>query len=644
MEEIARGGMGVVYKARHVTLNRLIALKTIRAEGITSPAFMRRFRTETEAVASLDHPNIVPIYDVNAQEGQPYFTMKLIDGCGLDRLITPDGFRPCGQQDAGTSLSRRTQIVLAEMMCKVARAVHHAHERGIIHRDLKPSNILVNARNEPFLTDFGIAKVIDQLESLTLSGSIIGTPSYMAPEQAAGDTKHLTPAADVFSLGAILYQMLTGRPPFRGNTPVETLRQITELEPKHPTTLNGQADRELATIALKCLEKKPSLRYPSAEALANDLQRWLKQEPILARRSGPALRLRRWAQRKPATACLALVLTVMAAGAPLLFNLAQKATLESWRSAKRAEINALWGEQNEFVSIDSVTRSKLWGTASPPKIGGVSPEQYIIGVYAHEPPLETADQFVPLLVYLEDSISAALRKTVRLDLRIYKSNGSARQALVAGQVDVMRVASGPYVRARLQNAGVTPLVQQMPDKYNGVVFVHTNSAIYSMADLKRKSKAVSFAFGDPYSTMSGFYGKAFLVQNGICAADLRTNFHHINHPAALSNVWNGRFDAGLAKQSLFNKFTNEIGAALRVIGTFQAASFPWAARSNAPPAFIDAFKKSLVDLNSTSHRDILQKLPDGATNFIPTTDAEFDPVRAEATRAEQFDPSAKETP
>lgn len=287
IEEIGRGGMGIVYKARQITLNRIVALKRIRAGQLASPEEVARFRREAQAAAGLDHPHIVPILEVGEHQGQHFFTMKLIEGGNLGGHL--DKFA-----DAKAS---------ADLMIKIARAVHHAHQRGILHRDLKPSNILIDADGNPHVSDFGLAQPIEKEAKLTQSGAIVGTAEYMAPEQARGE-KGLTTAADVYGLGAILYVLLTGRPPFQGDYNWETLKKVVEEEPVSPRSFNRKVDRDLETICLKCLHKTPTRRYASAEELAQDLARCQRGESPLARPATRRERLGKWVRKHPARTAL----------------------------------------------------------------------------------------------------------------------------------------------------------------------------------------------------------------------------------------------------------------------------------------------------------------------------------------------------
>lgn len=280
LAELGRGGMGVVFKAVQVGLNRPAALKMILTGPWASPTEVQRFRLEAEAVALLDHPNIVPVYEVGEHEGRCYFSMKLVEGGSLAERLP----RLAGQPRAAVRL-----------LAAVARAVQYAHQRGVIHRDLKPANVLLDADDHPYVTDFGLAKRTGGSD-LTRTGAVVGTPCYMAPEQAAG-RKDLTTGVDVYALGAILYEALTGRPPFRGETPLDTLMQVLEREPERPRSVRAAADVGLEVVCLKCLAKDPARRYASAADLAADLEHWLNGEPLSVRPPGLAALLRAWARQ-----------------------------------------------------------------------------------------------------------------------------------------------------------------------------------------------------------------------------------------------------------------------------------------------------------------------------------------------------------
>src|SRR5438876_1891915 len=298
LEEIGCGGQGVVYRAHQKSLNRTVALKVIGLGRWATTAHIKRFRLEAEAAARLNHPCIVPIYEVGERDGVCYFSMGLVEGGQLDAIL------------------KREPVPIwraVELIDKLARTIHYAHEHNILHRDIKPGNILVDKNGEPHLTDFGLARLVEAESTITGTKEVLGTPSYMAPEQAAGETTKLSKVTDVYGLGAVLYQLLTDHPPFAGGTTYETIRLLRDTEPRPPRLLNPKVDRDLSTICLKCLEKDPQRRYSSALALAEDSERWLKHEPIQARRTGVLTRARKWVRRKPTSALLAACLVVIAA-------------------------------------------------------------------------------------------------------------------------------------------------------------------------------------------------------------------------------------------------------------------------------------------------------------------------------------------
>jgi serine/threonine protein kinase/tetratricopeptide (TPR) repeat protein len=300
LEEIGRGSQGTVYRARQKSLNRTVALKVIRLSQWTTTAHLKRFRLEAEATASLDNPNIVPVYEVGERGSSCYFSMKLIEGGPLDQVFKREP-RSFGIRRA------------AELIAKLARAVHYAHQRGILHRDIKPGNILIDAKGEPLVSDFGLARLLEEESTVTRTLDTLGTPSYMAPEQALSNSSELTSATDVYGLGAVLYHLLTGHPPFAGSTTYETIRLLLETEPRDPRLWNPKTDRDVATICLKCLEKNSQHRYPSALALAEDLECWLKHQPIRARRTGVSDRGKKWVRRNPTMSLLILSLAALAA-------------------------------------------------------------------------------------------------------------------------------------------------------------------------------------------------------------------------------------------------------------------------------------------------------------------------------------------
>jgi serine/threonine protein kinase len=327
LEEIDRGGMGVVYRARQTSLDRLVAIKVILQGEFATEAAVRRFRREAEAAAQLDHPNIVPIYEVGEHESTQYFSMKLVEGSSLRELATTFTQQP-----------RAT----AELMAKIARAVDHAHRCGVVHRDLKPANILIGAAGEPHVTDFGLARRFTDPALLAMSTSIAGTPSYMAPEQAAG-APVVTTAVDVYALGAILYELLAGQPPFSGDSILETLRHVIDDEPPRPSQVRRGVERDLEAIALRCMEKRPEMRYRTAGDVADDLARFLRGEPIHARPITWRYRSEKWMLRHRTAMAVSLAAIVLLTGA-----------VAGWSSLERRAAHARQGDRIRAVLEESI--------------------------------------------------------------------------------------------------------------------------------------------------------------------------------------------------------------------------------------------------------------------------------------------------
>ena len=629
VEEIARGGMGVVYKARQVSLNRIVALKMILAGDFSSAAMIERFQTEAEAAARLEHPGIVPIHEIGAHEGQHYFSMRFVEGGTLTKAMAREKFTP-----------RRA----VELMAKVARAVHHAHQRRILHRDLKPGNILLDPAGEPLVADFGLAKILERDSTLTQSAVAIGTPSYMAPEQAAGHTKQLSTAADVYSLGAIFYELLTGRAPFRGPTPAETMRQVMEVEPQRPRLLNSGVDRDLETICLKCLEKNPQRRYGSAEALAEDLERWLRCEPVLARPTSRWETARKWVRRQPVIATLAasvalLLLTVAIGSALFAWNLSEKeaklaAALEGREALLafgQADLNRaldeMWGHPDiASITITSEKRSFLMGDKPrhPAAYPGVA-IPLTFGVYTFQKPSVMAKKFAPLLAALEESTALRLRRPVRMDCVIYRSYTKGHEALLSGAVDFMRVGPASYLLMKQKRPGISLLVAE-ENVIDCEIFTRADSGIETLNQLRGKR----FAFGDPESTFGTYLAQVALLRAGIRAVDLNvTSQHFPSHDEVGKAGKSGGYAAGSAhvvvidpsfKVRVLHKFTNVL-------------RMPFIVRDGLAPAVAQALKDGLLAQRSPS---VLTNLVPKLTGFREVSDQDYDPLREDLKLASQF--------
>jgi len=349
LEEIGRGGMGVVYRARQRSLDRIVALKTILAGRFARASDVERFKAEAQAAATLRHPNIVAIHEVGKCDGQHYFTMDYVPGRSLAELV----------RESPLSANRAARYV-----CAIAEAIEEAHRHGTLHRDLKPSNVLIDEHDEPRITDFGLAKRLNDESDLTISGRAIGSPSFMPPEQAAGDRRAIGPHSDVYALGALLYHLLTGRAPFAAETIEATLAQLLQNDPVSPRMLNPTVPRDLETICLKCLEKEPPRRYQAARQLAEELRRFLEGEPILARPVSAAERIWRWSNRRPAVAGLALALAIsLLAGFVAVLWQWQRAERHARAETQQRHRAEALVEHFELEHVDNLLRANDAGAA-----------------------------------------------------------------------------------------------------------------------------------------------------------------------------------------------------------------------------------------------------------------------------------------
>jgi len=515
IEEIARGGMGIVFKARQVSLNRVVALKVMLAGQFALPSFVRRFRAEAEAAARLEHPNIVPIYEIGENDDQQYFSMRYVEGGSLARRMAGGEFRVRSGVDSSRSEIHAQQITISRLIIAVARAVSHAHFHDVLHRDIKPSNILVDLDGTPLLTDFGIAKLAECGERFTASGSILGTLCYMAPEQARG--RKVTPAADICSLGAVLYELLAGKPPFEAATPIETLKQVLEQEPRHPRDTNPLLDEDLCAITMKCLEKAPASRYDSAAALADELGRWTRREPIRARRPTVVLRTQRWIQRNRAvTVLLCGLLAGFVATLCLSYGLyneawAAKSANDTLRRVIDTYIHQIGEPTRHVVDISSEQLKLLVGQEAN---SAVKARRISAGVFVGANQMETILGYGSMFAGLEDKISTR-EKPVRIDMRLYLSEKRALEDLTSGRVTFARISTEQYVKA-LGKRNVPLLASEISTNYPAVIFTRSDSGITNLAGLNGRS----LALWDEESTVS-ILAKSILKQNGLCRKHLK---------------------------------------------------------------------------------------------------------------------------
>lgn len=666
-EPLGRGGMGVVYEATQLSLHRSVALKMIVDAEAASPTSRRRFTLEAEAAAKLDHPNIVPIYEVGEQDGQPFLSMKLIAGGNLRKKIA-NGDLCLTSRGGNTSKAdiRERSVAIARFMSTISRAVHHAHQQGVLHRDLKPANILVDREGQPHLTDFGLAKLMDLAGDdgaagpLTVSGTALGTPAYMAPEQAAG--RHVSAASDIYSLGAILYEMLAGEPPFKAATLLETLRLVEEQEPAHPSVKNPRIDKDLDTICLKCLEKNPDARYPTAEALAEDLARWLRQEPIHARRASVGLRVRRWVARNRLGTALIVSLCVGLALAIILLQLAlagqreREERLANVRMRFSRSVEEMWSDtERQSVLISSTDLADLANLSS--RVADALTMRLTFGLSINQEPLGQAEQYAPFLRSLELQMEKVLQRPLMIDLRLYKAESNAIRDAGRGQLDFQRMGALQYVLSRQTVPGLQPIVRERSIK-EAVIFARTDSGVSNLAQVAGKR----IAFGQTNSATS-FWAKFHFVRAGIRATNFQACSHAQkglrksgdpalpedrdaeteSHKQALQNVLLNYADIGQAPRRHFQLARYKRGG-LVPLHIYRVTSDVYVARPGIDPDVLNALRASLVSLTNTESKNFLAKLSQNVLieGFDAVSDSDFDDIRsAQQNEVAEFDRGAR---
>jgi len=637
--------MGVVYKARQVSLNRLVALKTLAGGLEAAPNLLERLRIEAEAAASLDHPNIVTIHEVAEQDGQPFFTMQLVEGRDLNHYISREGSKlPMTDSASG---GRRTgpQAGAARLLAKVARAVDYAHQHGVLHRDLKPSNILLDPAGEPHLTDFGLAKIVGRAQEFcTGSGSICGTLGFMAPEQARGSTKAVGTPADIHGLGAILYALLTGRPPFRGEAPAETLRQTVEEQARPPSTFTQGIDRDLETICLKCLEKEPERRYRSALSLAEDLERWLRREAIEARPVRFAGRLWRWCRREPMIAGMAaggfLLMSVIALLASILLVQSREQVQKS-REARSRDVNALLeriagSKTNGRVTATAEELAAISGFES---LGDATDTRMTLGL--RSPDRLTDRTLEPMAAFvhcLTTSLWKQANYPAAFDLSLFYRETNLLASLLRSEADVFQADPASFVLARRQLPGLVPVarhVYRYKAGLRGAILTHPDSGITNLAGLKGRS----VAFGEVGSALGWYLPRAALAEAGLRARDLQQSTN-LSSPMALSAVRKRAFDAGVV---VWEDPVNEpdrlraAGVRFRVLAPLECPSPIWVSlpgklTNRQIKALQEAFS-SIRDENVLNRLDFSSQL----VGFVAVRVSDYDPVDQQLDKASAFD-------
>jgi serine/threonine protein kinase/ABC-type phosphate/phosphonate transport system substrate-binding protein len=659
LEEIGQGAMGVVFKARQRAPNRLVALKMLGQYAAAFPGLAERLRFEAEAAGSLQHPHIVTILQSGEYEGQPFFSMELIKGPSLAKAIAKEGF---GFQPVPTSnhSGRRRQKAIARLTVQIARAVDHAHKRGVLHRDLKPGNIVLDADGEPHLTDFGLAKMLSRAAALdapleapvpspglpagetgltSTAGAVIGTLLYIAPELVKEGSKHASIAADIYSLGVILYEMLTGHAPFRATSQSETLRQVVEDPAVIPTLADGKVDADLAAVCVKSLNKKPEDRYDTALSLAEDLERWLRGEPVEARPLPPLQKCWRWCRRHWVLAgflsSLFLLVTVTAV----------LSTASFLGKLQQVQRNALLDRMHReratggYIRFSSLDTALLTGRLPDPTEVPLALGLLLKG----EQPELVLDNLAPLINYLHAKAATQARQHPALEARVYADQLDLARALCDGELGLVRADSATYVSARQTNSGFIPLVGEVWGRgQTGVwsaIFVRSDSPIEHLSQLK--GGAHSIAFGERGTAAGDYLPKATLAAAGLRWADFQrlTNLDR----SVIARVSDRSFDVGVADMEEIARFatTTNLGVRVRVLTNFFAPNPVWVTAAKMEPVLTNGIKRALLTLRDG---DVLQHLSPRLTGFQPAVPSTYDALEQAMEKARLFDQPERRVP